>query len=286
MDIWYPINAVSLDATKLNQNSQVCAHHFNPNVIISTWKSDEGSSQYLICLRSAKAEKRVIPSIFPLDLAYNIYDKVNDTLVTSILEEQNYCNQKRNLLCLNLVDDFIAHNDVSETQQKYNLIKLNDHNGSALVYDISYASSSSIQIETSNLTNESKLSNAQLTLQKSLSTQKKKTELARMIQELIINQVSYLLAMKHLKEKHSYDVTAFKSMESVYTELDINHKTTFSTTDNGSNCVKSFKVYNKNYDQNIFNLDSSVNKIIDDGSNDEFELQVTNYENILQEADD
>lgn len=55
-------------------------------------------------------------------------------------------------------------------------------------------------------------------------------------------RVSYLLAMKRLKEKHSYDVTAFKSMESVYTELDINHKTTFSTTDNGSNCVKSFKL--------------------------------------------
>jgi len=42
----------------------------------------------------------------------------------------------------------------------------------------------------------------------------------------------------------------------------------------------NFRVYNKNYDQNIFNLDSSI--IIDD----EFELQVTNYENILQENDD
>lgn len=41
----------------------------------------------------------------------------------------------------------------------------------------------------------------------------------------------------------------------------------------------NFRVYNKNYDQNIFNLDSSVNNIIDDSSDDEFELQVTNDEN-------
>jgi len=53
--------------------------------------------------------------------------------------------------------------------------------------------------------------------------------------------VSCLLAMKRLKEKHSYDILA-KSMESVYTELDINHKITCSTTDNGSNYVKSFKL--------------------------------------------
>lgn len=28
--------------------------------------------------------------------------KVNDTLITSILQEHNYCIQKRNLLCLNV----------------------------------------------------------------------------------------------------------------------------------------------------------------------------------------
>ncbi|KAL5237416.1 hypothetical protein ACI65C_004826 [Semiaphis heraclei] len=92
--------------------------------------------------------------------------------------------------------------------------------------------------------------------------------------------------MKLLKGKHSFDVLA-KSMEAVYTEFDINHKITYSTTDNGSNFVKSFKVYNKNNDQNISNLDSYVNNIIDDDSNDEFELQVrTNDEDNLQEDDD
>ncbi|KAE9544326.1 hypothetical protein AGLY_001505 [Aphis glycines] len=89
-------------------------------------KIGEGSSQYTICLRQPRLKKGVIPSIFPSDLAYNICDKVNNTLVTSILEEHNYCIQKRNLLCLNikpsspkrqcieLADDFIVHYDVSE----------------------------------------------------------------------------------------------------------------------------------------------------------------------------
>lgn len=47
--------------------------------------------------------------------------------------------------------------------------------------------------------------------------------------------------MKRLKGKHTYDVLA-KSMELVYTEFDINDKITYSTTDNGSNFVKSFKL--------------------------------------------
>lgn len=32
----------------LNRNSRVCAHHFNPNDIISTWTSGEGSSKYSV----------------------------------------------------------------------------------------------------------------------------------------------------------------------------------------------------------------------------------------------
>lgn len=32
----------------LKRNSRVCAHHFNPNDIISTWTSGEGSSQYSV----------------------------------------------------------------------------------------------------------------------------------------------------------------------------------------------------------------------------------------------
>jgi len=56
-----------------------------------------------------------------------------------------------------------------------------------------------------------------------------------------LTRISCLLAMRRLKGKHSFDVLA-KSMESVYTEFDINHKITYSTTDNGSNFVKSFKL--------------------------------------------
>jgi len=43
-----------------------------------------------------------------------------------------------------------------------------------------------------------------------------------------------------LKGKHTYDVLA-RAMESVYTVFDINDKIVYSTTDNGSNFVKSFK---------------------------------------------
>jgi len=56
-----------------------------------------------------------------------------------------------------------------------------------------------------------------------------------------LTRISCLLAMKRLKGKHSFDVLA-KSMESVYTEFDINHKITYSTTDNGFNFVKKFKI--------------------------------------------
>jgi len=56
-----------------------------------------------------------------------------------------------------------------------------------------------------------------------------------------LTRISCLLAIKRLKGKHTYDVLA-KSMELVYSEFDIGHKITYSTTDNGSNFVKSFKL--------------------------------------------
>lgn len=55
-----------------------------------------------------------------------------------------------------------------------------------------------------------------------------------------LERISILLAIKRLKGKHTYDVLA-KAMESVYNEFDITNKITYSTTDNGSNFVKSFK---------------------------------------------
>lgn len=53
-------------------------------------------------------------------------------------------------------------------------------------------------------------------------------------------RVSCLLAIERLEGKHTYDVLA-KTMEAVYTEFEINNKISHTTTDNGSNFVKSFK---------------------------------------------
>lgn len=61
-----------------------------------------------------------------------------------------------------------------------------------------------------------------------------------------LERKSCLLAIKRLSGKHTFDVLA-KSLESVYTEFDINNKITYTTTDNGSNFVKSFRsVYHHN----------------------------------------
>lgn len=47
-----------------------------------------------------------------------------------------------------------------------------------------------------------------------------------------------------------------------------------------------FRVYSKNDDQNILNLDKFVNNIIDDDADDEFEMQIKNDEDDLQVDDD
>lgn len=55
-----------------------------------------------------------------------------------------------------------------------------------------------------------------------------------------LERVSCLLAIKRLTESHTYDVLA-KAMESVYSDFNISDKVIYTTTDNGSNFVKSFE---------------------------------------------
>ncbi|CAI6375146.1 unnamed protein product [Macrosiphum euphorbiae] len=62
------------------------------------------------------------------------------------------------------------------------------------------------------------------------------------IEEGSLERKSYLLSIKRLTGSHTYDILA-RSMESVYTLFSINNKILYTTTDNGSNFVKSFKVF-------------------------------------------
>ncbi|KAL5232771.1 hypothetical protein ACI65C_012948 [Semiaphis heraclei] len=55
----------------LNRNSRVCANHFKPSDITSTWESGNGSSQISICLRKPRLKSGVIP-------INNLSYKVND----------------------------------------------------------------------------------------------------------------------------------------------------------------------------------------------------------------
>lgn len=47
-----------------------------------------------------------------------------------------------------------------------------------------------------------------------------------------------------------------------------------------------FRIYSKNDDQNISNLDSFVNNMIDDVSDDEFDMQITNEDNLREDDDE
>lgn len=55
-----------------------------------------------------------------------------------------------------------------------------------------------------------------------------------------LERVSCLLAIKRIKGSHTYNILA-KKMESVYLYFNISDKVIYTTTDNGSNFVKSFQ---------------------------------------------
>jgi len=60
------------------------------------------------------------------------------------------------------------------------------------------------------------------------------------INPITLERVSCLLAIKRIKGSHTYDILA-KTMESVYLYFNISDKVIYTTTDNGSNFVKSFQ---------------------------------------------
>ncbi|KAF0686396.1 Uncharacterized protein FWK35_00036877 [Aphis craccivora] len=60
------------------------------------------------------------------------------------------------------------------------------------------------------------------------------------INPITLERVSCLLAIKRFKGSHTYDILA-KTMESVYLYFNISDKVIYTTTDNGSNFVKSFQ---------------------------------------------
>ncbi|CAI6370890.1 unnamed protein product [Macrosiphum euphorbiae] len=60
------------------------------------------------------------------------------------------------------------------------------------------------------------------------------------IDEENLSRKSVLLTIKRLDGRHTFDVLA-AAMESVYIKFEILNKISFTTTDNGSNFVKSFK---------------------------------------------
>ncbi|XP_060855581.1 uncharacterized protein LOC132933288 [Metopolophium dirhodum] len=60
------------------------------------------------------------------------------------------------------------------------------------------------------------------------------------IEDGSLERKSYLLSIKRLTGSHTYEILA-RSMESVYTLFNINNKILYTTTDNGSNFVKSFR---------------------------------------------
>ncbi|XP_029348038.1 uncharacterized protein LOC115034755 [Acyrthosiphon pisum] len=97
-----------------------------------------------------------------------------------------------------------------------------------------------------------------------------------------LERVSCLLAIRRLEGKHSYDVLA-KSMESVYTEFEINNKISYSTTDNGSNFVKSFKVYGQN-DEDFLPVNSNLNSFVHQIIESEGETEILN-EHVDEELD-
>jgi len=60
------------------------------------------------------------------------------------------------------------------------------------------------------------------------------------INAITLERLSCLLAIKIIKDSHTYDILA-KSMESVYLYFNISDKVIYTSTDNGSNFVKSFQ---------------------------------------------
>ena len=49
---------------KLSRLSRVCANHFNPSDITSTWTSGEGCSQYSV-RNSLELEENDLPTVYP-----------------------------------------------------------------------------------------------------------------------------------------------------------------------------------------------------------------------------
>ncbi|KAE9521781.1 hypothetical protein AGLY_017832 [Aphis glycines] len=75
------------------------------------------------------------------------------------------------------------------------------------------------------------------------------------INPISLERESCLLAIRRLKGSHTYDLLA-RTMESIYTEFNINDKVIYTTTDNGSNFVKCFEMFGQ----------SSGVEIVQDGS--------------------
>ncbi|CAI6372627.1 unnamed protein product [Macrosiphum euphorbiae] len=96
------------------------------------------------------------------------------------------------------------------------------------------------------------------------------------INPVSLERESCLLAIRRLKGSHTYDLLA-RTMESIYTEFNINDKVIYTTTDNGSNFVKCFEIYGQ----------SSVVEIVQDGSKKtDVEILQTLEDSIEEEYDE
>ncbi|KAL4105084.1 hypothetical protein QTP88_020359 [Uroleucon formosanum] len=83
-----------------------------------------------------------------------------------------------------------------------------------------------------------------------------------------LSRTTCLLAIKQIQGTHTFEVLA-KAMVSVYVTFGIIDKIDFSTMDNGSNFVKSFKVYGNLFDDMDGNENMKNQYILE--NNDDYE---------------
>ncbi|VVC24756.1 Hypothetical protein CINCED_3A017677 [Cinara cedri] len=95
-----------------------------------------------------------------------------------------------------------------------------------------------------------------------------------------------LLAIRRIEGNQSFDVLA-KEMDNIYTEFEISHKITYSTTDNGLNFINNFPT---NCHHELGKISDDSNSDIDylndlQESNDEVEFQAINLSDELMDND-